>query len=381
MVDNKLFKEIPLKRLKPVDGMAVTAQVWDEAHDYHFQQQRLHDLLLHGSGIVSGLNVVASDPPDSAVNIYPGIAIDANGNMIVVTEPVAFHFGPAQGLLYLVISYEESRPEQQSTGGPLYINAQFGIETVATPPRPPYIELARIQRAKDGQINQAVQADFPAVNEIDLRFRPQKDSSMIEQAPFARVAVCYADKMVHADRGHGWGSLAQQLRRMGRRVNVDDNVTVDAGLQKYDLVVLVAQGAFQVSREEMNLLYAYIHGGGTVLMEGCLREHGDGNSPAQALFFDLANSFGITMGEIGPDHPLMSNANLFAVSPVGFETNDHAGLWVGDGLIISGKDYGCLWLGSRRDRPASREEIRAALEWGENLVDFAQKRRWQVLSS
>jgi hypothetical protein len=138
MVDKKLFKEIPLKRIKPVDGMAVTAQVWDEAHDFHFQQQRIHDLLLHGTGIVTGLNVVASDPPDSSVNIFPGIAIDAQGNLIVVTEPVPFHFGPAQGQLYLVIAYEESRPEQQKNGGPLYISAQYGIETVTTHARALY---------------------------------------------------------------------------------------------------------------------------------------------------------------------------------------------------------------------------------------------------
>jgi hypothetical protein len=381
MVDKKFFKDIPLKRIKPVDGMAVTAQVWDEAHAYHFQQQRMHNLLMHGMGIITGLNVVASDPADSSVNIYPGMAIDAQGNMIVLSEPVAFHFGPAQGMLYLVISYEESRPEQQKTGGPLYISAQFGIETVSKLPRLPYLELARIQRTRESQISNAAIADFPRVNEIDLRFRPEKDSSAIEQAAFAVVAVCYADKAVHSDRAHGVGMLAQQLRQAGRRVNVDDNVPIDAGLQKYDLVVLVAHDAFKIAREEMNLLYAYIRGGGTVLMECCLCHQEDGNSPAQALFFDLANSFGIQMAEIPREHVLLSTPNLFACPPAGFETHEQAAIWLGEGLLISGKDYGCLWQGERRGRPANRDEIRAAIEWGENIIRLAQRRRLEVISS
>jgi len=378
MSDDKFFNEIPQSRIKPMDGLAVTAQIWEEAHNYHFQHQRMHNLLLHGSGIVSGLNVVASDPPDSSVNIYPGLAIDANGNMIVVTRPTAFHFGPAQGPLYLVIAYEESRPEQQRSGGPLYISAQYGIETVSAAPRPPYIELARIVRTREGAISNAAAADSPLANEIDLRFRPEKERSLIEQAPFALVAVCYADKNVQPDRGHGVRMLAQQLRQAGRRVNVDDNVPIAAGLQKYDMVVLAAREAFQFSREEMNLLYAYMRGGGTILMESCLRAYPDGNSPVQAVFFDLANSFGIEVKEITAEHELFGGPNLFAAAPAGFETREDSAFWAGEGLLISGKDYGCLWQGQRRGRPASREEIRAAIEWGENLIHYAHKRRREV---
>jgi hypothetical protein len=51
------------------------------------------------------------------------------------------------------------------------------------------------------------------------------------------------------------------------------------------------------------------------------------------------------------------------------------GLKVGEGVIVSACDYGCLWQGERRGRAASREEIRAAHEWGSNLMAYAVARR------
>ncbi len=76
-MDNKdLLQEFPAKRIKPVDGLAVTAKVWEEAHEYHRQRQRFHAMLNHGAGVVTGLEVIASDPPDTAVYVQPGIALD-----------------------------------------------------------------------------------------------------------------------------------------------------------------------------------------------------------------------------------------------------------------------------------------------------------------
>ncbi len=93
----------------------MTAAVWKEAHDYHRQQQRFHALLSHGPGIITGLSVLASDPPDSTLYILPGMAVDPEGETIVVTEPVAYDVGLAHGLQYLLLSYEQSRPTASGT--------------------------------------------------------------------------------------------------------------------------------------------------------------------------------------------------------------------------------------------------------------------------
>jgi hypothetical protein len=48
---------------------------------------------------------------------------------------------------------------------------------------------------------------------------------------------------------------------------------------------------------------------------------------------------------------------------------------VGEAAIFSTYDYGCLWQGEQRGGSASREAIRAALEWGSNVVAYAVSRR------
>ena len=87
MTEPDFLKDNPTRRIKAVDGMAVTADVWEEAHDYHRRQAEMHARFGHGAGILTGLEVVASDPADTAVYIRPGVAIDHEGRTIVVAEP------------------------------------------------------------------------------------------------------------------------------------------------------------------------------------------------------------------------------------------------------------------------------------------------------
>ena len=378
MVDKKILANYPLKRLKPVDGLAVTAQIWNEAHEYHRLQQQYHDLLRHGPGIIAGLEVIASDPPDSSVYILPGMALDAKGELIVLVEPVAFDFGLTKGQLYLLLSYAESRPEQDVEGGPLYVHAQFGVETLSTLPGSQYIELARINRSEGSPINLAASFEFPKDNEIDLRFRTETGKLDGNKAVQARIAVCYAGKGKPIASGHGLFSLARGLRNIGWQVHVDDDIPIGPGLEAYTLVYLVAQSAFQFTRNQMNDLYAYVHNGGTILMESCCKELSEGKSPADSVFTDLATTFAIQLAELAEGHPLLVDPNFFPTIPPGFETVGNPSLLVGDGLVVSANDYGCLWQGTRRDRPATREEIRSALEWGENLIHFALNRKQEV---
>jgi hypothetical protein len=144
-------------------------------------------------------------------------------------------------------------------------------------------------------------------------------------------------------------------------------------LSRYTLVYLVAQGAFQLTADEMNVLYVYLRSGGTLLFEAC--HQAPEAAKAEAALLDLLSSFGVTVTELPTDHALLTEPNFFAVPPVGFETSGTPGLKIGEGVIVSAYDYGCLWQGARRDCAASREEIRAAHEWGSNLIAYALARR------
>jgi len=376
MLNRKILEEFPVKRIAPVDGLAVTAQVWEEAHAYHRHRQRAHDLLRHGAGIVAGLEVIASDPPDSSVYVLAGIAIDPCGETIVLTEPVAYDVGTARGLLSLLLTYEESRPMIDREDGPLYVHAQFGLAAEPCLARGSGVELARIRRLEGGApILDARDAESPGTNELDLRFRRVTRCQGLAAPEAASVAVCYTGEPLDTHRGHGARALARALRHAGCLIWVDDGVPLSPGLAVYTLVYLVGQGDFRMSPDEVQALYSYLQGGGTLLVESCREGWIEGAPPADAAFSDLLTSMGIELVEVRPGHRLLGEPNLFAAVPPGFETDSTPQVWAGDGVILSTRDYGCLWQGVRRDRVPSREEIRTAIEWGENLVAYALARQ------
>jgi hypothetical protein len=172
------------------------------------------------------------------------------------------------------------------------------------------------------------------------------------------------------------------LRQQGNyQAWVDDAVelTPGADLSAYTLVYLVAQDTPKLDPDEMTVLYAYLQGGGTLLLEVC-RQFTAAETGA-AAFLDMLSSFGLQATDLPPDHILLSEPNFFAVPPAGYDTVETSSLKVGDGVIVSTYDYGCVWQGERHGQPATREEIRAAHEWGTNIVAYALARRRQANSA
>lgn len=376
MDKNELFQIFPTRHIQPVDGLAVTAAVWEEAHDYHRLRQRFHNLLGHGPGILTGLEVIASDPPDTSVYIRPGIAIDTGGEIIALTEPVAYDLGAAQGPLYLLLTYGEGPPRAGTGLSPasetLYVHAEFGIETRPSLADAAGVELARIRRqGREAPIADAQDPEHPAPNEIDLRFRREIGAASQE---VASMAVCYVGGPANERHGRGASTLGRALRHAGKTpLWVDDDVSLGPELGSYALVYLVGQDAFELGSDEMNALYAYLQEGGTVFFESC--RQAPGAEESDAAFLDLLGSLGIQLEGVEPGHPLLTEPYFFAAPASGFVTEEEPKLRAGAGVVLSSYDYGCLWQGERQGDVPSREEIRAAHEWGHNLVAYALRRR------
>lgn len=371
----------PTKRIQPVDGMAVTAEVWEQAHNYHRARQNLHTLYHHTPGIVTGLEVIASDPPDSTVYIMPGIAIDPNGESIVLTEPLAYDLGIAQGPLTLLLSYDESEP-QSGTGREqelnlLYVHSQFGLDAIPMARDIERdlvgIELARIWRAeRDSAIHNAPAPHHPRLNEIDLRYRQETG---VQKPVWISVGICYLGG--ERDESHAYGllNLAQASQQTGHyRVCIDDNIQLDEKLASYTLLYLVGQGSFNLDADSMNALYKYIQDGGAVLFESN-RQHVSSETPAaERAFTELVESMGIQLEALPDSHPLLQTPFLFAAPPAGFETEGNPNLLLHAGIILSQHDYGSLWAGQQRGQRPTREAIRTAQEWGTNLLAHALTR-------
>ena len=387
MAANNLVKDYPIRRISPEDGMAVTAKVWGEAHNYHYIRQRYHDLLQHGIGIITGLEVSPGGRPFT-VDLKPGIAIDPAGDMIVVPEVKSYQITPTPGLLYLILSYGESFVAPESSDGPRFIRAECILQAVSEMPDFPYIEVARINLADGAPIRNAVKPELPGPNELDLRYRPYALANSATIAETTTIGVCYSAKQTGSgEDGHGAIFLARALRSAGKRVWVDDDILkviketkpgVNASLDHYDLIYLVGSEQFKLNERELGSLRDYVQNGGTLLIEPCRKNQPSEKSPVYTALFGMAGSFGAQLAPPVKGHPLLSIPHLFSTPPPGFETEGDPKLLIGDGVIFSACDYGCLWQGERRSHPALREEIRTAEEWGENLLAYAAQRRIEV---
>jgi hypothetical protein len=371
MTNKDMLQEFPIKRIKPVDGMAVTAETWEEAHEYHRRYERFHTLLHHGWGIVTGLEVMASDPPDTAVYILPGVAVDSTGQTIVLPQPVAYDIGhEMDGLLHLLLSYEESRPRADDSrdqgDSPMYVHAEFSISARTTPPATSWVELARVRRrSREDLFLDAQDPLQPGPNEIDLRFRRE-----IGAPREVSMAICYLGEVKDKEHGRGARYLAHALNRLSRyHISVNDNVALAPGIEVNTLIYLVGQGDFELSSGQLNGLSNYVKKGrGTLLIESL-------DSEARAAFLNILQAMDREPETLEPGHRLLIEPYLFATPPPGFETQDTAEVLVSDGVIFSTCNYGLLWQGKVRDGVPSREQIRCAVEWGGNIIAYARDRR------
>lgn len=212
---NELLRLYPQRRVKAYDGMAVTADTWDFAHDSHRRLLEVHNRFAHGPGIVYGLEVFAGDPPSSQVYVQPGFAVDELGRTIILPEQRGYDLRAIEGLIYIVLTYEESQPRSDGLQGedaPRYVYSEYALQAMLSLPPTPHVEVARFRRQAGAAVQNARDADQPALNEIDLRWRRE-----IGAQPPQQVRAAVVTLGSKADPGHAAGivNLARSLRTGG----------------------------------------------------------------------------------------------------------------------------------------------------------------------
>lgn len=123
---------------------------------YHREKTRRHNRLLHGWGIVRGLDMRASGTRE--VTISPGYALDRRGEEIVVSRSVRVDLsGHAAGAtVYVAVRYEE-RPERPvpTPRGQQYsrVRETFAVEVLArVPPRKLLVVLGDVELGRGGKV-------------------------------------------------------------------------------------------------------------------------------------------------------------------------------------------------------------------------------------
>ena len=95
------------RRPRFFDGRLLSAADVQLEQQYLRQKAQLHNRLLHGWGVVDGLDVRSSG---GQIVVSTGVALDSAGNTIVLREACAVNVAPSstkQASMFVVIRYDE----------------------------------------------------------------------------------------------------------------------------------------------------------------------------------------------------------------------------------------------------------------------------------
>ena len=386
-----------LKRVNPFQGLVIDADTWRDAHNYHRDQQRLHMLAFHKVGVVEGLEVTANNPPDLSVGIHPGMAIDPEGNVIIVSQAQRYRIQTREkGVIYLIVQFREvpSEPYQPPEGGqPTRILEAYRIQEREKLPTEPYLELARIDfDPAEEAIKDAKNPSHPGKNEINLSSRqevtavtaaappvtpekpaataPEITSPPTETITLGHAVLGGASKDLHRE---GLKNLIREINRQANFVaNLQENIPlVDKNINRCTLLYLTGNSPFELTTEQQAALSAFLQAGGVIFGEGCPEGETESKGAKEfgLAFNQLASQLKCKLEMVQRGHPLLSAVHVFSDVPQGAEP---VMLLEGSHMVYSGSDYGCAWQGGHQGHPLSREIIRSSIEMGGNIVAYAQ---------
>jgi hypothetical protein len=397
-LDIKDIISFQMKRVNPFSGLAIDADTWRDAHNYHRDQQRLHNILFHEYGIILGLEVTANDPPDYSVNISPGAAMDPQGNIIIVRN--IYHYqiqNRDKKTIFLIIQFREilDGPYQPPEGGqPTRIIDGYRIQERDNLPDEPFLELARIEFDPDGKaINIAIDKTKPLANEINLRFRrevnvisrsksPENITGEILKSGKTNRMISIGYALVDGARSEqhicGLRNLSREVEmRYNWMVNFEENVNLDKNISKYNILYLTGDENFRLSQEQTSVIETFLNSKGLLIAEDCSegetkRSRSRKSNP---VYHEIIKKLNPSFKPVIAGNDLLSNINVFSEVPCGIKS----GVFLKEeNLIYTDNDYGCAWQGGHRGSPITRETIRDAFEIGTNICEYAYQNKMSL---
>ncbi|GAB1543820.1 DUF4159 domain-containing protein [Scytonema sp. NUACC21] len=373
----------PLQRLHVYDSLMMNAERWRLAHYYHRHRQNVHYQSLNEPGIVCGLGVRVISPPEAAparfrdqrwLEIQPGIAIDLEGNPIIVDPSIDRTFRiatptPTTGTLtvYLVVSYVEPQNPGQRSGSEL-IREWFRFDEKTSPPTEKEIELCRIQlQPSTVQLENPTDVLFPSFNQLDLRYRPQAKAR--PQAVVSLATTLNASDRIYENLSYLLQSVAPLYPPLqGAAIKEVSLLPEDTD---YDLLYLTAWQVLNLDEQELDTLNKYLQTGGVILIEVPANSAKLAAEMKDLIVGQLETALQ-SWSQLSRTHPLRTQPFLFAALP---RINQQAiQLSNGGGIVLVEGDLSAAW-GCDDELSLNRNDIRTAQELGINILYFALQRR------
>jgi hypothetical protein len=153
-----------VKRPQYFDGQRLTAAHFNEEQEYHLRQRRLHNQMLHGAGVVSGLRVIAADTsPPPAIVVEAGFALDPTGREVILSAAVELAIRQECLPQYVVVEYAAREtdwvavPDDEASKAGSRIEDGSIVHLAADHSPEQGVAIARIVRTSSGW---TVDADF-----------------------------------------------------------------------------------------------------------------------------------------------------------------------------------------------------------------------------
>ena len=378
----------PMERQQVRDGLLLTAERWQRAHDYQRKRQNLHYQSINQPGIVCGLGVQVIPAPEEVaaqyrdnrwVQIQPGIAIDVEGNPIIVPHPINFRIATELKdsepvTVYLVAQY---RDPDQLGGSPdrEVVQETFRIDERSRLPDRSDVELCRVLLRSSQQelLRTPVDVFFPGYGELDLRYRRQAQA---RPEGLIQIAQVNTDD---GDCSRNFFNLTYLMRAVEdiypslKGAETVKRVNWDGDIHPYELLYLTGQQSLSLNNHQFSMLSSYLKSGGTLLVDAPTQST-ELIQSVQLLAQHLQTPLK-SLQESRRDHPLRIKPFLFSALPMMDGTRIQ--LLSGGGIILAIGNLGELW-GLDEELQRSRTEIRTAQELGINILHFAWKRKQAI---
>ena len=372
----------PFERLNAVDGLLINAERWRKVQEYHRQRQNLHYQALHQPGIVCGLGVKLITPNSSVPEIYkdgrgiqvqPGIAIDLQGNPIIVPQPQNLHIDkrPQQDSLtvYVIVDYRDPDDLEVASTQEM-LQEKFRLDVKIRPPNDLEIEICRIIFPANQAIQITLAKDIlrPGYNNIDFRHRQLAGIRPQETIKVAQLR--------HNDRAYGenFANLDYLLKattglypQLKGSQSVELVAISSPKLKDYDLLYLTGENSAIEDPREIAVLQQYLASGGVLLIDGLI----DANNFNQSAL-ELTKKLGYSLKPLSKTNYLRRQPFLFAALPQSLH-NQPLQMVCDRGIVMVYGNLASLW-GLDENLSLSREQIRSGQELGINILHYAWQR-------
>jgi len=372
---------------------------WLTADAYHRRRQNLQYQSISQPGVVCGLGVRVIEPPESVdarfrdqrwIEIQPGIAIDLEGNPIVVDSSPDRRFriearpGSGKSLtVYVVVSYFEPLSAQQNDET---VREWFRFNQITTPPDGTQIELCRIELKEPVQLKQPIDVLYPERNQLDFRYRLQAKArpQAVVRAAQLRPSTGFdessdlATYTLYQNSLNNFTELIRSIASLYPNLQGDPEVRQVSPLMSLDdyhlLYLPDGQVLDQFSNQELTALQQYLQKGGGMLIE---------TPPDSLQFFEQikqrlqqigpdAQTLVASWEDLAPAHALRRSPFLFGLLP---HVQGHSIQLYSSGSVVLVEGRLSPAWGLAEGLLLPRSDIRTAQELGINILHLIWQRR------